>query len=111
MGQPSALLDSLVQSSARRYGRGSTIYFIILLPSGFPSIFDELPTESPLASVSVLPVRRVWVPFDFIVSQTERLPFSDSDDVQFLEQLSRAYRGEPSCAKQLLAVFLSLIHI
>ena len=48
-GQPTDRLTALLESPARRYGRGETMYFILVIPPGFPPVLDELPSESPLA--------------------------------------------------------------
>ena len=100
-GQPSPRLDALIQTSARRYGRGETMYFIVVIPSGFPPILDELPSESPLASISLGVVEPFWFP----VNEAHGLSlFFHPDDTAFHGQVLRSLNGRTT-AKLLVSVF------
>ena len=106
-GQPTDRLAALLDSPARRYGRGETAYFILVIPFGFPPILDELPSESPLACISSEAVSAHWLPV--LDSASSPSPeFHNSDDSEFLLQASRAAQGggvPRSAAAQLISVF------
>ena len=105
-GQPTERLDALIESPARRYGRGDTMYFILVVPYDFPPVLDELPSESPLADISLDTVAAHWLPVydgpDFLA-----LDFQHKDDFDFYRCAARASRGnDPSTvAAQIAAVF------
>ena len=99
-GQPAARLDALIQTPAVRYGRGDTMYFIVVVPTAFPPVLDELPSSSPLTSFSLGNVNAEWVPIS-----GEDPGFLHKDDSAFFAQALRALSSSGRAAQQLAKVF------
>ena len=107
-GQPTERLDALIESPARRYGRGDTMYFMLVVPYGFPPVLDELPSESPLADISLDTVAAYWLPVYDSLPDCLALDFQHKDDFDFYRCAARATRGnDPSTVAAQIAIVFS----